>query len=101
MKNTYTMTQKFPKEELYGLTSQMRRASVSIISNIAEGSGKSSNKDFVRFLEMSLSSCFELESQIILSHDMGYVTEEKSNEVCSFIQEEQKMIFNFIKTLKE
>jgi four helix bundle protein len=99
VKFTYMMTQEYPKEELYGLTSQMRRASVSIISNIAEGSGKSSNKDFTRFLEMSLSSCFELESQIILAFDLNYIPEEKCKELCVILQEEQKMIFNFIKTL--
>lgn len=95
------MTQKFPKDELYGLTSQMRRASISINSNIAEGSGKSSNKDFARFLEISLSSSYELETQVILSSDLNYITEEECTEACTLIQEEQKMIHNFIKSLKE
>lgn len=58
----YKSTKHFPQEELYGLTSQMRRSSVSIPSNIAEGSGRSSDKDFHRFLEISIGSAFELET---------------------------------------
>ena len=101
VKLVYNITEKFPKKELFGLVSQMRRAGISTSSNIAEGSGKSSNKDFKRFLEMALSSCFELETQIILSLDLNYISENECNEICSILQEEQKMIHNFIKTLKE
>jgi four helix bundle protein len=101
VKVTYDLTEKFPNKEIFGITSQMRRASIFISSNIAEGSGKSSNKDFARFLEIALSSCFELETQVILSFDMSYVTEKECNEICALIQEEQKMIHNFIKSLKE
>ena len=101
VKLIYDLTEKFPKKVFFGITSQMRRASISISSNIAEGSGKSSNKDFARFLEMALSSCFELETQTILSLDLKYISDNECNEACSFLQEEQKMIHNFIKTIKE
>lgn len=101
MKEVYVLTENFPNKEIYGITSQMRRASISIASNIAEGSGKSSNKDFVRFLEIALSSSFELETQVILSFDMNYISENDCDRICNLLQEEQKMIHSFIKTLKE
>jgi four helix bundle protein len=96
----YKITESFPKKETWGLISQVRRASISISSNIAEGSGKSSNKDFTRFLEMALSSCFEVETQLILSFDLGYISEDIMNKVCSELQDEQKMIYKFIQSLK-
>ena len=73
----------------------------SIVKNIYEMTEKFPNKDFARFLEIALSSCFELETQVILSNDMSYITENECNEKCALIQEEQKMIHNFIKSLKE
>ena len=66
-KATYSITKKFPASELYGLTSQINRASVSIPSNIAEGSGRNGNNEFVHFLHISIGSCFELETQMILA----------------------------------
>ena len=72
----YRVTEKLPKEEKYGLISQMERAAVSIPSNIAEGSAKSSNKDFARFLEMSLGSCYELETELLVSKNLKYISEE-------------------------
>jgi four helix bundle protein len=73
VKDTYLVTNKFPKEELYGLTSQVRRAVVSIASNIAEDSGRNSDKDFSRFLDMAIASSFELETQLILGLDLNYI----------------------------
>lgn len=101
VKAIYDITESFPQKELFGITSQMRRASISVPSNIAEGSGKSSNKDFKRFLEIALSSCYELETQLILAQDLNYVSENIFNQTSILIQEEQKMIFNFIKSLNE
>jgi len=100
VKNSYILTENFPKKEFWSLTNQIRRAAVSIPSNIAEGSGKSSNKDFSRFLEISISSCFELETQFILSYDLGYISETILNEICSLLLEEQKMIFAFKQSLE-
>lgn len=86
VKEIYSFTKNYPKEEQFGLTNQIRRAAVSILSNIAEGSGISSSKDFARFLEIALSSAFELETQIILSNDLGFLNENTFNEMHNKIQ---------------
>ena len=72
----YKLTENFPKTELYGLTSQIRRCSISIPSNIAEGSVKFSNKETLRFIEISIGSLAELDTQLLLSKDLDYYTEE-------------------------
>jgi len=72
--NVYQITSSFPKEEIYGLTSQLRRCSVSVPSNIAEGAGRSSFKEFSRFLSIALGSLAELETQIIISNRLDYVS---------------------------
>lgn len=71
-KATYGLTDAFPKEEIYGLTSQMRRAAVSIPSNIAEGAARNGQKEFLQFLSIARSSLMELETQLILSHELGF-----------------------------
>jgi four helix bundle protein len=101
VKTSYILTENFPKKEFWSITNQIRRAAVSIPSNIAEGSGKSSNRDFARFLEISISSCFELETQFILSFDLGYISEATLMEICTLLQEEQKMIYTFKQSLKD
>ena len=72
----YRLTHEFPKSELYGLVSQMRRSSSSIPTNIAEGCGRSTEKDFARFLDNAMGSASELEYQLILASDLEYVTHE-------------------------
>ena len=99
VKKSYLLTTDFPKDEKYGLISQIQRAAVSIPANIAEGSGKSSNKDFCRFLEMAISSAFELETLIILSNDLELISDQKKNELVNSLQELQKMIYGFKGTL--
>lgn len=99
VKFIYVLTSKFPKEELYGITSQMRRSSVSITSNIAEGSGYSSKKDFRRFLEISYSSASELETQLILTFDIKFINENELNEGSIKISEIQKMLKGLIVSL--
>mgnify|MGYP001575633503 CR=1 FL=1 len=100
VKFIYKLTTKFPKEEVYGLTSQMRRAAISISSNIAEGSGHSSNKEFNRFLEISYSSASELETQLILSFNLEFILHSELNEGNDRINEVQKMLNGLMKSLK-
>ena len=98
-KSTYNLTKKFPTEEKFGLISQMNRASISITSNIAEGSSRRSEKDYFRFLEIALGSCFEIESQLIISIELGFVENEQENSLLQNIDEEQKMLISFMKKL--
>jgi four helix bundle protein len=72
-KLVYLITSKFPKEELYGLTQQIRRSAVSIPSNIAEGAARNSRKEFIQFLHISLGSLAELETQLLLSEKLGFL----------------------------
>ncbi len=93
------VTQGFPKEEAYGLTSQLRRAAVSIASNIAEGSRRSTDKDFRSFLYIAFGSGAELEVQILFAKDLGYVNEKEANQLLVNLEEIMKMLNAFIKTL--
>ncbi|MCX5782535.1 MAG: four helix bundle protein [Elusimicrobia bacterium] len=77
VKDIYLLTEKFPKEELYGITSQMRRASISIPSNIAEGFKRNHNKEFVQFLHLAMGSAAELETQLIIAKEIGFINSEK------------------------
>lgn len=95
----YTLTELFPKNEEFGLKSQLRRCSVSIASNIAEGSSRSSNKDFNRFLEISLGSLYELQTQIIIASNRKYFEREQLDSIENKITELQRMISGFQKTL--
>ena len=80
VKDIYILTKKFPKEELYGLTSQMRRSAVSIPSNIAEGFRRYHNKEYKQFLYIALGSCAELETQIIIANELDYINETNKTE---------------------
>jgi four helix bundle protein len=79
--SVYRKIRTFPAEEHFALTSQIRRASISISSNIAEGAGRNSDKDFAHFLEQAYGSCTELASQLFLAFDEGYVS-ETSSQIC-------------------
>jgi four helix bundle protein len=96
----YKATEKFPREETYGLTSQIRRAAVSIASNIAEGAGRNSNTEFVYFLAISNGSSYELQTQIIISNKLGLMSEESMNSLLIKVDENQKMNYQLQKTLK-
>jgi four helix bundle protein len=91
----YKITNTFPSCERFGLVSQMQRSAVSIPTNIAEGSAKTSNKDFARFLEMSIGSSFELETELIVSCNLNYIDTIVYENLLSEIAEIQKMIYGF------
>lgn len=97
---TYKLMAHYPKDELYGLTSQMRRASVSVPTNIAEGCGRGTDKDFARFLQNSMGSASELEYLIQLAHDLGYLVVADYHTLNSQIVEIKRMLASFIQTLK-
>lgn len=97
VKDIYLLTESLPDDEKFGLTSQIKRCIISIPSNIAEGSAKESQKDFARFLQISLGSCFELESHLILSLDLEIINTEKTLICLENIQRLQRRISSFIK----
>lgn len=90
---------ELPNEEKYGLTSQIRRSVVSISSNIAEGSSRKSNLDFTRFLNISLGSAYELETQLILCLDLELIKNIEAQKILENLSETQKMIHGLIKSL--
>lgn len=95
----YNVTATFPNEEKFGITNQLRRASVSIPSNIAEGSSRNSNKDFARFLEIAIGSAYEVETQLLISSDLEFIDEENTTELISLLYEITKMTSRFRATL--
>jgi len=96
---TYKTTKAFPSEEKFGLSSQLNRCSVSIPSNIAEGTSKSSEKHFKNYLETALGSSFEWETQIIIAFKIGYISQDKFNKLENRINKIQNMIYNFMSKL--
>lgn len=100
-KNVYKLVEKFPATELYSLVDQMKRASVSIVSNIAEWSGRSSKADNIRFLYMTQGSCVELEAQVLLSEQLGFTNHEDIKEILDELSSLQKMLYKFIQSKKE
>jgi four helix bundle protein len=100
-KLTYKLTKLFQSSEIYGLTSQMNRAAVSIPSNIAEGAGRNSNKEFTQFLNISIGSCFELETQAILAFEFAYIKKEDLEKFVLDINRLEKMINSLISTLRK
>lgn len=96
----YKTSRIFPKEELYGLTSQMRRSAISIPSNIAEGSGRGTDKDFNRFLDVALGSSFELETQLIIANRLKFLNDNDYSSLAGQLDEEQKMIIGLQKKFK-
>ncbi len=99
-KKVYLATTEISSDEKYGLISQIKRASVSIPSNIAEGSGRNSNKEFSHFLAISLGSAFELQTQLILMKELNMLNYEKVDELINDVVEIQKMIYRFKNNLK-
>jgi four helix bundle protein len=96
----YKITSSFPKEELYGLTSQMRRAAISIPSNTAEGCGRDTQAELARFVHIAGGSASELEYQLILAHDLGYIGDEIYPDLNSAIYKIKRMLVGFEKAVK-
>ena len=92
----YAVTLNFPKHELYGLTSQMRRCSVSIGANIAEGCGKRGNGEFQRYLQIASGSASELDYHLLLSRDLGLLSEEHHRELAKELIEVRKMLTSLL-----
>ena len=96
VKLVYQQTGSFPSDERFGLTNQMRRCSVSIPSNIAEGFGRGSDKELTQFLRISLGSSSELDTQLILSEELHYMDEKRYNELSALNEEVAKMLSSLI-----
>ncbi len=96
----YSITSSFPSDEKFGITNQLRRASVSIPSNIAEGSSRNSNKDFSRFLEIAIGFAYEIETQLLISSDLGFLKSAQLEILTIQLEEIIKMISKFRSTLK-
>lgn len=97
----YQLTNSFPKEEIYGLTSQIRRSSISIPSNIAEGYGRDGNKDYLKFLNIAVSSLFEIQTQLEISFNLKYITENQFNKTLEESREIERMLSSFTRKIKE
>jgi four helix bundle protein len=96
----YKLTTAFPRTELYGLTSQIRRASTSIPSNIAEGCGRGGDPELCRFLQIAMGSASEVEYQLLLSRDLGFTTDASCNQLTSSLVEVKRMLASLIKKLR-
>ena len=97
--DAYQMTSRFPREEMFGLTSQIRRAAVSIAANIAEGRGRGGDGDFKRFLQIAQGSAAELDYELLLARELHYITPEQHAGIQSQVKEIGRMLNRFIQTL--
>jgi len=97
----YQITRNFPKEEIYGLTNQMRRAAVSVPSNIAEGAGRNSDKEFLQFLNFSTGSLSEIETQLIIAYNLKYINDEQKYNLDIMINSIFKMLSGLIQSIKK
>lgn len=99
--NCYSISSTFPKEEMFGLTSQIRRCSISIPSNISEGYGRGTNKDYHRFLTISLGSLFEFQTQLEIAYNLQYTSVDNFNKLYEDSRELERMLSSFINKVKE
>ena len=100
VKDIYVLSEILPNAEKFSFTSQLQRAAVSIPSNIAEGSGRGTDKEFCRFLDIAISSSYELESLILIGNDLNYFSDEKISTLIENLHELQKMMIGFQSKLK-
>lgn len=100
-KKVYKITSNFPKEETYSITSQLRRAALSISANIAEGTGRNSDKDFLRFLHIAMGSLRECENFTLMSRDFDYISSQQFQELISDVQTIGARIGSLMKKIKQ
>lgn len=98
--DVYKSTKNFPKEDLYGLTSQIRRASMSIPTNIAEGCGRNTDPEFARFLQISMGSASETEYQLILAHDLEFLSKDNYEMLHLEVEHLKSMLASLLKTIR-
>jgi len=96
----YKITSAFPGEEKFGLISQLRRSSVSIASNIAEGAGRNGDREFIHFLAIATGSGYEAETQLIIANKLAFINDEKANEILTKITEVHKLLYAFSNKIK-
>ena len=101
VESIYKLTEAFPKEEVYVLTSQMRRASISIPSNIAEGFARQYNREYIQFVYIAFGSCIELETHLEIVKKLKYNTVDKINEISDKLNHLTRMIMSLIKKIKQ
>lgn len=97
----YESTKSFPKEEIFGLTSQIRRSCISVPSNIAEGYGRNSNSELVRYMNIAIGSLFELQTQLEIAYNIGYLTEQLFKSLYEDTRELEIMTISFSNKIKE
>ncbi|MFZ1288908.1 MAG: four helix bundle protein [Melioribacteraceae bacterium] len=95
VKDIYNLVADFPEDEKFGIVSQIKRAVISIASNIAEGAARNSDKDFIRFLDIANGSAFELETQLYLAFDLGFINNLQLEKYIENVTEIEKMIYGF------
>ena len=96
----YKVSKPFPKEETFGLTSQIRRSAVSIPSNISEGYGREGIKDYLRFLNIAIASLFELQTQLEIAHNLDYINKVRFQKLYELSREIERMLSSFIRSIK-
>lgn len=99
-KSIYLVCLEFPGDERFGLTTQIKRSAVSVPSNIAEGAGRNSDKEFLRFLSISTGSLFELETQLLLAADLDFINLDKVNSLLDDVADLQKKLYRFCQQLE-
>lgn len=98
--SVYEATKHFPKDELYGLVSQLRRASVSVTANIAEGCGREEDSEFCRFLQIANGSATELECELLLARDLGYLNKTDAEQLLKSTDEVRRMLASLIRKVR-
>ncbi len=99
VKDVYTLTREFPKEEIYGLTAQMRRSAISIPSNIAEGFKRSFPKEYKQFLHISLGSAAELETQLVIAKELGFISDDGLKDISEKLDHVSKMMSSLLRKI--
>lgn len=97
----YQLTNTFPKEEMYGLTGQLRRCGISIPSNIAEGYGRNGSKDYLKFLNIALASLFEMQTQLEIAYNLKYINENQFKTILEESREIERMMSAFIRKIND